>query len=705
MSAVPELNGPTKRRQATRPVVTRLLVSFLLIAGTLWLAACDTGGAVAPSVVKVEIDQSNQAIAVGGSVTLTAKVTVLGGATKTIGWSSSDSAIATVSSGGVVTGVAVGTATITVTTLGKPTRTDSITVMVAAEAGVVSVEIEQDDQSIEVGATLPLTAEVMVVGGGTEDVVWSSSDSAIATVSSAGLVTGVAVGTATITATSVGTPIMTDSINIEVIPVGAGDQTRILSFAGSVTTGSQALLTWTTENTATVTLYAVTPAGTDEQEIGTYTGASVGATVPLPDAGHQAYRLDATGASGTVSSSLAALPNVVVNDDDYDVYDLRGWEPQPSIAGSLRSVLFTAPAGSVIGFASDVTQITVYGVDILHTAGATDGHLILRNDVTISGPVATPVELVGVSAHDFVTGPAPGDPVTYGSRMVYVPTGVTATLENLVISGGSFIYYGAGIQNAGTLTVRNCTITGNRAFGTGGGIRNVTGATLTVEDSIITDNQAITLDSEIDHDWLIRGAPGEPAQFPGVNGWGGGLANEGTATVTNTVISDNTARQSGGGVYNIGTLTLNDTTVSGNTADHLTGYTEVGLGDYSEGGGIANFATLTFTGGSVTSNLAADQGGGLFQYANGMGTVTNVSVTTNVAGVPGNLGYGGGIMHHYFTGEIDTNLILTGVTHTGNTPQDILHSDDGVRSLSLGLVPGAVDRSALPQGVTLDERK
>ena len=44
-------------------------------------------------------------------------------------------------------------------------------------------------------------------------------------------------------------------------------------------------------------------------------------------------------------------------------------------------------------------------------------------------------------------------------------------ISNLTITGGSG-YYGGGIDNNGRLTVTNCTISGNVATGSGGGIES-----------------------------------------------------------------------------------------------------------------------------------------------------------------------------------------------------------------------------------------
>jgi gliding motility-associated-like protein len=116
---------------------------------------------------------------------------------KTVSWSSSNTAIATVSTGGLVTAVAAGTATITVTTQdGSKTATCAVTVTTVAVTGVT---LSPTSTSLSVGATQQLTATIAPTNATNKSVTWSSSNTAIATVSTAGLVTAVAAGTATIT--------------------------------------------------------------------------------------------------------------------------------------------------------------------------------------------------------------------------------------------------------------------------------------------------------------------------------------------------------------------------------------------------------------------------------------------------------------------------------------------------------------------------
>jgi acid phosphatase len=108
-----------------------------------------------------------------------------------------------VSSSGLVTGIAAGSATITATSEGK-SGTSAITVV---HMPVASVTVTPSSASISASSTLQLTATPRDANGNAlvgRTVTWSSNNTAAATVNGSGLVTGVAAGSATITATSEG---------------------------------------------------------------------------------------------------------------------------------------------------------------------------------------------------------------------------------------------------------------------------------------------------------------------------------------------------------------------------------------------------------------------------------------------------------------------------------------------------------------------
>ena len=122
---------------------------------------------------------------------------------QTVTWTSSNTAVATVSNSGEVTAVSAGTTTVTATSEGK-TGTTAITI---SNFAVGTVSVQPQSSTIVKGGSVQLSATVKDVNGTvvTDRVVsWSSSNTAAATVSTTGLVTGVGAGTATITATSEG---------------------------------------------------------------------------------------------------------------------------------------------------------------------------------------------------------------------------------------------------------------------------------------------------------------------------------------------------------------------------------------------------------------------------------------------------------------------------------------------------------------------
>src|SRR5205814_131587 len=166
-------------------------------------AAVTVTSAAVASVTVSPVSASEQ---VGQTVALSATTkdaagNVLSG--RTVTWASSNSAAATVSASGVVTGVAAGSATITALSEGQ-SGTAGITV---TQVPVASVTVAPASGSVPAGLTLQFTATPKDASGNPLSgrvVTWGSSNTAVATVNGSGLVMGVAAGSATITATSEG---------------------------------------------------------------------------------------------------------------------------------------------------------------------------------------------------------------------------------------------------------------------------------------------------------------------------------------------------------------------------------------------------------------------------------------------------------------------------------------------------------------------
>src|SRR2546421_252375 len=154
-------------------------------------------GVVSPAAASVPVGQA----ATLSATPKDADGCVLGG--RVVTWSSNNAAVGTVNASGLVTGVAVGSATITATSEGK-NGTAALTV---SNVPVASVTVSPATGSVLAGQTLQLTATPKDASGAAlsgRGVTWMSSNTAVAAVNGSGLVAGVAAGSATITATSEG---------------------------------------------------------------------------------------------------------------------------------------------------------------------------------------------------------------------------------------------------------------------------------------------------------------------------------------------------------------------------------------------------------------------------------------------------------------------------------------------------------------------
>ena len=177
---------------------------------------------------------------VGSPQQLAATITPANASNKNLNWSSDNTAVATVSSTGMVTAVSVGTATITVTTEdGGKTATTAITTI--NQIFVSSISVLPATATIAMGNQQQLTATITPSNASNKNLSWTSSDTNVATVNSLGLVTSVAPGTCNITVTTQDG----DKTAISAITINPRPVNKILSNCDS-NSG------WTSSNTLTV---------------------------------------------------------------------------------------------------------------------------------------------------------------------------------------------------------------------------------------------------------------------------------------------------------------------------------------------------------------------------------------------------------------------------------------------------------------------
>jgi CSLREA domain-containing protein len=253
---------------------------------------------------------------------------------------------------------------------------------------------------------------------------------------------------------------------------------------------------------------------------------------------------------------------------------------------------------------ASISGVTITGGSTSANGGgiANSGTLTLsnstlsRNSALAGGGIAINSGSVTLSNSTIISNTS----TDFGGGGIAINSG-SVTLSNSTISGNtaSADFGGGGIAiNSGSATLTNSTISGNTA-GAGGGIYNQNG-TLTLTNSTVSGNTA-----------LYSGGEG-----------GGGIANDsGSATLTNSTVSGNTSLAhfgaGGGGILNKDTLTLSDSIVSGNTAEY--------------GGGIQNFASMTLTNSTIISNTVPVGSGGGIDNENGSVTLTDSTVSVNRA--------------------------------------------------------------------------
>jgi hypothetical protein len=280
-------------------------------------------------------------------------------------------------------------------------------------------------------------------------------------------------------------------------------------------------------------------------------------------------------------------------------------------SGSLADVVGAAPAGSTVTFS--VTCPSSSPITLTSTI-----NLIVP--VTIDGPGAGAVVVDGSGATAFeVSSNVTGVGLTGLTIENAVPAVVnfgTLTLSDCTMTGNLASTDGGAVENDGDLTISSSTFTQNAAAAptTGGAIES-SGGSVTITGSTISDNNVgIGSGGGIENDAGTMSIVDTTISGNTANGPGGGIYNAGTMSVTDSTVAHNTGVRGGGGINNVGSMSVTDSTISLNNVE--------GGG----GGGILNTGTLVVTASTLTQNSHRS----VFRH-NGGGGIKNVGGSVTLA--------------------------------------------------------------------------
>ncbi len=455
-------------------------------------------------VTDINISPDNETIIMEDDVTLSAEVLPSNASDKTVTWSSSNTDIATVNSAGVVTGVAVGTVTITATANDGSDVIGTATITVEPIL-VTDITVSPATATVITSETEQLTVSVLPANATDKTVTWSSDNTDVATVDETGLVSAVSPGSAIITATAtdgsdiVGTTEITVE-NQEVTDITVSPETRTilveddLQMSRSVTpsNATDRTVTWSSDNSDVATVDAST---------GLVTGVSVG-TVTITATANDGSGVYGT-ATITVDPILVSSITISPSSESVNVGSTLALTESVSPSNATdKTVTWSSDdtdvatvdaTGLVTGVAEGVVTITATAQD----AGGEVGTAEITVTVVLPNSVATSESLGFVEGEAAKTLTATISPsnttdksVTWSSDDTDVATVDALTGE--VTPQGVGSCYVIVTCNADISIKDTCLVTVDAD------VTLVTGVTLTPEVAEITINEEVTLSASVE---------------------------------------------------------------------------------------------------------------------------------------------------------------------------------------------------------------
>lgn len=289
-------------------------------------------------VATVSVSLSPSSIVVGQTANAVATLRDANGndlSGRSVSWSSSNTNVASVSSAGVVTAIAAGSANIIASSEGKNgSAAASVTpTPPPPPIPVASVAVSPAAASLQIGATVQLAAATRDANNNLltgRVITWSSSSTTIATVSTSGLVKAIGAGAATITATSEGKtstaaitanappPIPVASVSVSpsssTIQAGATVQLSAVTRDANTNVLTGRVITWSSSSIGIATV----------STSGFVTAVANGtATITASSEGR-------TGSAGITVSASPPPPAPVIFSDDFESGSLGKWDESNS---------------------------------------------------------------------------------------------------------------------------------------------------------------------------------------------------------------------------------------------------------------------------------------------------------------------------------------------------------------------------------------
>ena len=251
--------GPTK--EATDTKYYEVIVDeYVYWVNRETLEIVSKGKDNTPDATKVTA--SNVTIKEGQTLSIAVTIEPAGASTRNVTYKSSNESIATVSNG-TVTGIAAGKATITIKTKNGHEETFEVTVI---ESNLTKITLSPTTLNFTVGdtASQKINATLEPADAMNRKIVWTSTDTKVATVNDKGEVTAVGKGTCTIKATSeknasvygscsvtvVEVEVESISLDKETLKVGIGKTSEALVVTFTPSNATNKTITWKAEPTS-----------------------------------------------------------------------------------------------------------------------------------------------------------------------------------------------------------------------------------------------------------------------------------------------------------------------------------------------------------------------------------------------------------------------------------------------------------------------